>query len=420
MAKPQKIKRHQKINWSGRGRNRRATLPETVIVVAALAVIAALGWLLYTPIYNFIMGFTAEKPSEPSQSQTISSQPEEAPPVQSDPEESSSSQEQGTVPTTVLGEIRGVYMPAAYQQSDLLADRFLDSLEGSEINAVLVDLKDTSGIVHYQSDLEQVAANQAQSAQAADASWLAKKIEDRGYTAIGRISAFQDRTAPKFMADAAVKYQGTQTNWIDNSVENGGKPWLNPYSQQAQQYISDLASEAAQKGFEVIILDSVQFPTGYSLELASYGDTEGKSRQQVLTEFVDGVQQRVAEQNCRILVQESAGTMLTSDAYGENPAALMTDGGVIDLTPAMLGAWFQLGEERIDDPVQKPYETVDFLLGHIQPQAGTIALLQDYTAQWLAGEPYGRPQVEEQLRAMRDNGLNSYILYDPEGTYDLK
>ena len=29
-------------------------------------------------------------------------------------------------------------------------------------------------------------------------------------------------------------------------------------------------------------------------------------------------------------------------------------------------------------------------------------------------------QVEEQLRALRDNGLNSYILYDPEGTYDLE
>ena len=63
MAKPQKIKRHQKINWSGRGRNRRATLPETALVVVLLAVVAGLGWLLYTPVYNFIMGLTLEPPN---------------------------------------------------------------------------------------------------------------------------------------------------------------------------------------------------------------------------------------------------------------------------------------------------------------------------------------------------------------------
>ena len=130
--------------------------------------------------------------------------------------------------------------------------------------------------------------------------------------------------------------------------------------------------------------------------------------------------ERLAGRDCRVLVQVFSGTMLTGDAYGEDPAALIRDRGVIDLSPAMLGAWFQLGEERIENPVQKPYEIVNFLLEHIGPQAGTIAILQDYTASWLAGEPYGRAQVEEQLRALRDNGLNSYILYDPEGTYDLK
>ena len=418
MSKPQKIKRHQKINWSGRSRSRRTTLPDVLMTAALLAVIAGLGWLLYTPIYNFIMGLTQEPSQQPAQSQSTSEtpeplpQPEEIPPAQ--PEES-----QPPV-TTVLGEIRGVYMPAAYQQNDLLADRFLDSLQGSDINAVLVDLKDANGVVHYQSSLEQVAENGAQSEQAADAAWLVKKLKDRGYTPIGRVSAFQDKTAPRSMADSAVKYQGTQTNWIDNSLQNGGKPWLNPYNLDAQNYISDIAYEAAEKGFEIIILDSVQFPTGYSLELAGYGDTGGKSRQEVLTQFADRVKERLAGRNCRVLVQVFSGTMLTGDAYGEDPAALIRDRGVIDLSPAMLGAWFQLGEERIENPVQKPYEIVNFLLEHIGPQAGTIAILQDYTAAWLAGEPYGRAQVEEQLRALRDNGLNSYILYDPEGTYDLK
>ena len=420
MAKPQKIKRHQKINWSGRGRNRRATLPETALVVVLLAVVAGLGWLLYTPVYNFIMGLTLEPSQQPTQSQSAPETPEPLP-QESQPEEGSSSQpEENHPPVTVLGEIRGVYMPAAYQQSDLLADRFLDSLQGSDINAVLVDLKDANGVVHYQSSLEQVAANGAQSEQAVDAAWLVKKLKDRGYTPIGRVSAFQDKTAPRSMADSAVKYQGTQTNWIDNSLQNGGKPWLNPYSLDAQNYISDIAYEAAEKGFEIIILDSVQFPTGYSLELATYGDTGGRSRQEVLTQFADRVSERLAGRDCRVLVQVFSGTMLTGDAYGEDPAALIRDRGVIDLSPAMLGAWFQLGEERIENPVQKPYAIVNFLLEHIGPQAGTIAILQDYTASWLAGEPYGRAQVEEQLRALRDNGLNSYILYDPEGTYDLK
>ena len=45
-----------------------------------------------------------------------------------------------------------------------------------------------------------------------------------------------------------------------NKQENGGKSWLNPYSEVAQMYIADLSLECVRAGCSAIMLDGGQFP----------------------------------------------------------------------------------------------------------------------------------------------------------------
>lgn len=44
-------------------------------------------------------------------------------------------------------------------------------------------------------------------------------------------------------------------------MELGGKAWLNPYMEKARLYLSQLAADAAAKGFEQIAVSDVNFPT---------------------------------------------------------------------------------------------------------------------------------------------------------------
>ena len=128
---------------------------------------------------------------------------------------------------TVLGEIRGGVYARRLPAERPARRPVLDSLQGSDINAVLVDLKDANGVVHYQSSLEQVAANGAQSEQAVDAAWLVKSSRTGAIPHLPGVR-FPRQDRPRSMADSAVKYQGTQTNWIDKFPAERGKPWLNP------------------------------------------------------------------------------------------------------------------------------------------------------------------------------------------------
>lgn len=96
-------------------------------------------------------------------------------------------------------------------------------------------------------------------------------MEAARVTPIGRIYAFKDPLAASAKLEAAVHYQGTEWAWLGNSAAMGGKAWLNPVNEYAQSYISDLAAEAVGKGVKQVILDCVQFPSGYSLEMAGYG-----------------------------------------------------------------------------------------------------------------------------------------------------
>ena len=65
---------------------------------------------------------------------------------------------------------------------------------------------------------------------------------------------------PRIDRTMAVHYNKTQMIWLDNEASKGGKPWLNPYSQTAQNYLLEVVKEVKNLGVDAILLDGVQLP----------------------------------------------------------------------------------------------------------------------------------------------------------------
>ena len=252
------------------GRDRRhqktaATL-KTVLMVLLIAGACAAGWFLYDPISAWL----TEKAEERQQRQEQQRQEEQNQNQPGNPENPGTTDEP-TAEQTALPESCAVLDTAVLYDMAALENR-LSALAAKGYTGAVFTLKDEDGLVLYQSALEDVTGNTAQTAQRYDLPAVIAKIKAAGLTPVGRLWAFDDHTAGRKLTDATVKYNYTETNWIHNDKEAGGHTWLNPMSERAQGYILSLLGETADNGLEVLILEGVQFPTGYSLNLATYAE----------------------------------------------------------------------------------------------------------------------------------------------------
>lgn len=271
--KPVKIKRYRR-SFSGSG-DRNNLLRRILLWVVILAVVFGLGWLIAKPGLDFASSlWYSYKNREPGSSAApetggaSSSQPAQAQPT----------------PTPVPQTAGGGWAAAALSAADTpeKAAALALQLKAQGVENVVLTLKDDRGYLYYPSQVPR--AQTAVASTTIDAAAVAKAFRDAGITPVAGLCAFKDSIAPYADRSMAVKYgsEGDIT-WLDSSAELGGKPWLNPNSAAAQQYIADLIAEVRDLGFETVLLQNLQFPQGYSLEAASYGAMDG-SKEQLLAE----------------------------------------------------------------------------------------------------------------------------------------
>ena len=303
--------------------------------------------------------------------------------------------------------------------------QLLDELTRTEINAVLFDLKDQQGNILYRSDLDLVAQTGAQSENAYDLGVLCQKLKEKNLIPIGRLNAFRDPIAPSRIPDAGIKYMNTEILWLDNAADQGGMPWLNPYSDLARAYIIDIATESVSLGVGRILLDNVSFPTGYGQEYASYGPTaEGVTRSDALSVFLDQIDQQVQAKGGDVSVYISGLAALGANNtyYGSNPLAIANDNVTIGVMPAQFGDGFTLESFSLEAPVLDPRGTVDSLLKFIAPDVAgknVTVLVQAYPASYTIenNKMYTVDDINAQIGAASQNGVISYIIYSPDGSY---
>ena len=215
-----------------------------------------------------------------------------------------------------------------------------------------------------------------------------------------RLHAFKDALAPEADRDMAVHYYDTETYWLDNSPELGGKKWLNPYSDKAQEYILSLIEELCDMGFETVLLDSVQFPSGMALDKAGYGEAaKTVTKSQLLSDFVKKAQQAAEAKGAQLIVCTDTewlapGAEINNNyLYGGSPSGFFTDKILLTL-PQDSSVWYS----RIA------------MIGD-NTESEIVAVVKSYADD---GTPIADSELSGKLSETEADG---YILYDPQGNY---
>lgn len=337
-----KIKRYGSIYGRGGGH----TVITVVLMLLGIAVFAGVGWLAYAPVQEFLME-TQNRMQQNSDSRS-SAEASEPLPQESSSQSAASSEAQTSLPDENVSNsngdgMKGIYLPQLRLLDEQVLISSLKSAKQAGINTVVFDAKDATGTVLFESNV--ALAKGALTTTPYDVKNVTAKIEENGLVPAARLFAFRDSIAPLTERDAAVLYYDTNIYWFDNAAQSGGKPWLNPYSPIAQQYIIDLATELCKNGCKVIIAEAVQFPSGYALEKAGYGGLEKNvAKAEALAAFLDKLSAAVAENGGRLIVaygtnwlpseneeQNAAVTASNQSLYGGSPSELLKGETIIEM-----------------------------------------------------------------------------------------
>lgn len=195
---------------------------------------------------------------------------------------SGTTQSDVTVPETDM--LSGaVTMPLETILSDSARVEFIETAVSNGYSSVIFEAKNTNGNVLYNTEVELAAKCGAVSTDAFDLKELVSEIHAGGLKAIALMNALQDPLAAHTDYGTSYKYGDTDITWLDNSVDRGGKPWMNPYLEKSQQYLTDITSELAGAGCDIIAVDKLVFPTAYTSKLNQGSSTV--SRQEMLSQL---------------------------------------------------------------------------------------------------------------------------------------
>ncbi len=402
MRKTQKIKRYGNIYDKRRGAKKAVTV---AAAVTAALLLALLGWILYEPVRDFILdegegevshpSSFASGVQDPSSSSSVSESLSETPPE-------SSQTPSVQPPSDLSGEMRGIYVSAEAAQDAAVLQASLGTASSAGINTVVVEAKNAAGVVCF--DTENAAALDAKavSETAYSPSQTAALIRKQGMIPAARLYAFRDPLLSSAEKELAVTYGNSNTRWLDNSADQGGKSWLNPCSQEARQYLIDLSVELTRAGFDTILLDAVQFPSGVGLDKAGYGVNGNFSRSDVLKSFISDVTSAVEQAGGHVLVCVAADHIETEE---ENKALSRENVLLYGGSPEILAGERAVLMLSSNTDASARYALAKSLL----PKTKWIASLPAYSSDGAAAA------ASDILAPL---GISDgYLLYNPQGTY---
>jgi hypothetical protein len=326
--------------------------------------------------------------------------------------------------TRVPVKVKGIYVTAPVAGSDLI-DKLINLADTTEINTMVIDVKDDHGKISYSMDSAMVQEIGAVSNIISDMTALVSRLKEKNIYLIARIVAFKDPYLAEKRQDLAIKNQ-------DGTIyrDNNGEGWVNPYNQKVWEYLVEIAGQAAAIGFHEIQFDYIRFSTGGGINQADFGvEAEIKSKEEIIIEFTKYAYERL----------KPLGVFVSADVYGTIISSSI-DAGLVGqnyvemskyldyICPMIYPSHFGEGNYGIEYPDLEPFNIIRKVLVASNtkleqiPEGEHRAIvrpwLQDFTASWIKHYMvYGGPELKEQINGVYTAGYEEWLLWNASCNY---
>lgn len=326
--------------------------------------------------------------------------------------------------------VKGIYLTGHSAGGARLAD-LTKLLNDTELNAMVIDVKDDFGDMTFDLKSDNPLIKENTQNYVSDPAQMMKHMEEHQIYPIARVVVFKDTR----LAEARPELSFTHE---DGSVwKNGrGESFVNPFSQEVWEYNVEIAKQAAKMGFKEIQFDYVRFPEGFetrSDELKyTYGGYQEKGlddiqqRVEAVTDFVKYAKKELEPYGVDVSVDifGYSATVPEAPGIGQNFSKISENVDVISsmIYPSHWGSYFGIAK-----PDLEPYKLVseymkveNDVLGKLDTPPQSRPWLQDFTASYLGAgnyREYGSAEIEAQIKALKEAGVNEFLLWDAGNTY---
>ena len=347
-------------------------------------------------------------------------------------ESSESDKQEETLPVSVLPKktpvkVKGIYI-SGYMAGSEGFQAILDKIEGTEINAVVIDVKNDDGRITFAMDgAPTVKEIGAEKKYIQDMPAMMAQLKARGIYTIARVVAFRDPYLAEQKPEWSLKNK-------DGSLhrDNKGLAWVNPYRTEVWDYLVEVGEAASRAGFDEVQFDYIRFATDSSMKQVVFdGDeTKGRSKTDIITEFIQYAYGKLSARNITVSA-DVFGTIIGSNVDAQAVGQVYSDmANHLDyICPMIYPSHYGDGNFGIDHPDTEPYKTIRAALklsksdlektrGEAVKQAEVRPWLQDFTASYLDHHiSYGKKEVREQIQAVYDAGYDEWILWSASNRY---
>lgn len=327
--------------------------------------------------------------------------------------------------------VKGIYVTAYSAGGPDKMKELIHFVNTNGLNAMVIDVKDDVGKMTMDLQSENEIVQKSTEEFVTDPAAMMKQLEENKVYPIARVVVFKDTLLAEARPDLSFKK-------ADGSVwKNGnGDAFVNPFSKEVWDYNVEVAKQAAKMGFKEIQFDYVRFPEGFENESDSLTYTRGdyetselddvQQRVEAVTDFVEYAREELKAYDVEVSVDifGYAATVPEAPGIGQNFAKISENVDVISsmIYPSHWNSYF-----GISKPDLEPYKLVaeymkveNNLLAGLETPPQSRPWIQDFTASYLGAgnyQNYGAAQVEDQIRALHDAGVNEFLLWDASNSY---
>ncbi|WP_230633013.1 putative glycoside hydrolase [Paenibacillus athensensis] len=322
-------------------------------------------------------------------------------------------------------DVKGIYV-SAWSAVGRKLDQLIQLVETTDLNAMVIDIKNDSGQITYASAVPQVNQIGANSNRVIpDVKGLLQRLKSKNIYTIARVVVFKDPYLGGKRSDLAMRSK-TGKVWRDKK----GVAWVDPFKSEVWDYNIAIAKEAAALGFDEIQFDYVRFPeNGKRLDQeVKFDNPQQWSKSQAIEGFLKKAKDQVG--SVAYLSADVFGlTTSSNDDMGIGQEWLKMSKEIDFISPMLYPSHYASGVYGVKSPDLQPYAIIrkavmdgkakNDQLGQASVRAADIRpWLQDFTATWIKPhKKYGTADVREQIKAAREQGVDQFLLWNSTSTY---
>ena len=313
---------------------------------------------------------------------------------------------------------RALYAPAGIFEAPGRLEEMLDLIDRTEINAMVIDVKETDGQLYYATDLPAaVEVGAVREVPILDLDELLPMLEERGIYTIARMVVSKDNTVAEARPELAVENVVTGGPWTDRL----GGAWLDPFKPGVWEYVLAVAGDLADRGFDEVQLDYVRFLSDGPYEEASTALPNYQShRLPAMRRLFRMAAEEFDHRRAFLAADVFPISFILADDQGIGQRADVVMPYVDYVCPMIYPSHYGAGMFGFDVPNEAPYEVT---AGTLEVMVADAEGLPVVIRPWIQDFGYGpyraytAEEVRAQMQAGYDHGVEGWMIWNPSADF---